>query len=89
MPGIGVPVSAAPDQNRALNSSRIAIIGLRQKLSLAGLRGTSGLHRSTGGAASRHQSKGCFLPLRMLSPSMALSCATLWGQAEAILCRAP
>src|SRR6516165_714466 len=27
MPGIGVPVSAAPDQNRALNSSRIAMIG--------------------------------------------------------------
>ena len=41
MPSIGVPVSAAPDQNRALNSSWIAIIGLRQKLSLAGLRGAS------------------------------------------------
>src|SRR5215469_14359863 len=41
MPSIGVPVSVALDQNGALNSSRIAIIGLRQKLSLAGLRGTS------------------------------------------------
>src|SRR5215472_8143659 len=38
---VSVPLSAAPDQNGALNSSRIAIIGLRQKLSLAGLRGTS------------------------------------------------
>src|SRR6516162_4841664 len=41
MPSIGVPVSVALDQNRALNSSRIAIIGLRQKLPLAGLRRTS------------------------------------------------
>jgi hypothetical protein len=48
----------------------IKIIGLRQKLSLAGLRGRSdyidqpvALHRAI--------KAGSFLPLRMLSPSMA------------------
>ena len=70
MPSIGVPVSAAPDQNRALHSSRIAIIGLRRKRSLAGLRGTSDYIDQPVAQRRAIKSKGTFLPLRMLSASM-------------------
>ena len=70
MPRIGVPVSAAPDQNRASHSSRIAIIGLRRKRSLAGLRGTSDYIDQPVAQRRAIKSKGTFLPLRMLSASM-------------------